>query len=518
MLVALLSVAAACVGSSLIAPEARAATTTSSFFGVAPATSTNEQEVRRLASGGAGVARFSLNWSRVQPRADGEYDWVSIDHFVLLATRYGIDPVPQLIGSPSYAAWDEFRPPLDSYRAQRRWQQFVRAAVRRYGTTGPGSFWDGVHNCLPDSFCDPDLPIRPVRTWQVWNEPNMKLFWKPLPNVSQYAQLLRLSEQAIHGVDPGARILTGGLTPGGGRYGPAGTEFLRNLYAAAPDASRLLDGVAIHPYHPKPAEVVGEVEAIREVMNAQGDPGGGIWITEFGWATGGPPDSELVVSPAEQADRIGEVMVTLSQRRARYGLRAMMAYTDHDFRDESACLWCPYAGLMTSDGTPKPAWLRFSSIAHATPDAPSRLLATESSTDRVISVAKRGRRKTDSRVTTTVERYWDRSAIVDMGSDDVRLNRGRWTLTSCLRFLAGQRPGTDDHSVCDKQRLYVKTRGKAIPPGDRLSTLDPAELAGDPYAARPRVVGYVEAKKRIKGRWRTRLTSLGKRTSGMPLR
>lgn len=129
---------------ALSPPLARAATP---FFGLSPATSTSEQEIQRLAGGGARVMRFSINWNAVQAKPNGPYNWNPVDGFVLLATRYGVTPLPKLIGSPSFAASDFFRPPLDTGSAQKQWQEFVRAAVTRYGTTGPGSFWDEISNC-----------------------------------------------------------------------------------------------------------------------------------------------------------------------------------------------------------------------------------------------------------------------------------------------------------------------------------------------------------------------------------
>ena len=50
---------------------------------------------------------------------------------------------------------------VSAHRKQRRaWRAFVKAAVRRYGPHG--QFWTQ----------HPELPNDPIRTWQVWNEPN----------------------------------------------------------------------------------------------------------------------------------------------------------------------------------------------------------------------------------------------------------------------------------------------------------------------------------------------------------
>src|SRR2546429_354442 len=71
------------------------------------------------------------------------------------------------------------------------------AAARRYGPTG--SFWAGC-GCAP----------HPIKVWEVWNEENIAPFWNP-PNPGQYGALLAGVRAKLRAVDPGARILMGGL-------------------------------------------------------------------------------------------------------------------------------------------------------------------------------------------------------------------------------------------------------------------------------------------------------------------
>ena len=82
-----------------------------------------------------------------------------------------------------------------------QFQDFVRAAVGRYGTGG--TFWRE----------HPDLPNIPVTDWQVWNEANSPLFWKPKPDAAAYLELLRGFDSAARGVDRQANIVLGGLSP-----------------------------------------------------------------------------------------------------------------------------------------------------------------------------------------------------------------------------------------------------------------------------------------------------------------
>ena len=78
------------------------------------------------------------------------------------------------------------------------WFNFLRLAVQRYGPNG--TFWAA----------NPTIPPRPIRVWQIWNEPNFKYFVTH-PNPGQYGKLVKISSGAIRSIDPGAKIVLGGL-------------------------------------------------------------------------------------------------------------------------------------------------------------------------------------------------------------------------------------------------------------------------------------------------------------------
>jgi len=43
--------------------------------------------------------------------------------------------------------------------------------------------------------------------WEIWNEPNISVFWKPEPNVDAYSRLAKLTIRAIKAVDPQSLII-----------------------------------------------------------------------------------------------------------------------------------------------------------------------------------------------------------------------------------------------------------------------------------------------------------------------
>ncbi len=74
--------------------------------------------------------------------------------------------------------------PVRNGKQRGGWKRFLTRAVRRYGPRG--SFWAE----------NPQLPKRPIRNWQIWNEANFKYF-VVRPNPAEYGKLVKLSYAAI---------------------------------------------------------------------------------------------------------------------------------------------------------------------------------------------------------------------------------------------------------------------------------------------------------------------------------
>ncbi|MGH2804718.1 MAG: hypothetical protein ACRDL4_16985, partial [Thermoleophilaceae bacterium] len=168
-----LGLCACVIALALVAPTASAeARLSKDFFGIAAWTPPSVGEFERMGRARVGVYRTTMLWSVVEPRR-GRRDWRYYDDLIYRTSRAGIRLLPALIGSPRFAARIERHPPRGR-RAMRRWLGFVRGAVNRYGRRG--KIWRR----------HPELPYRPVRAWQVWNEPNLRAYWRGRPNARQY--------------------------------------------------------------------------------------------------------------------------------------------------------------------------------------------------------------------------------------------------------------------------------------------------------------------------------------------
>jgi hypothetical protein len=342
---------------------AAAASPPRGFFGVAPQGPLQAADFEAMGAAGVGTLRFGLDWSRIEPVPGGGYDWGVSDALVAGAAAGGIRALPFVFGAPAWAI------ALDGHRCGRRgcppyaphgpaalaaWGGLLTAAVRRYGPRG--AFWAE----------NPGLPRLPVRDWQIWNEQNSPSYWAPRPSVPGYARLLRAAHSAIRAADPDAKVLLGGMfaSPlGGQRPAIAATRFLARLYRRS-GARRNFEGVAAHPYSPSVAGVRSQVGALRELMDAAGDTGTPLWVTELGWASGGPANP-LNRGLAGQAANLRRAFSALIRDRRALRLAGVTWYSWRDNPDVQAglCAWCPESGLVEADGTAKPALAAFAELA-----------------------------------------------------------------------------------------------------------------------------------------------------------
>ena len=229
---------------------------------------TQEQQWSLMARSGVESVRTVFSWARVQPQP-GVTDFTYTDRIVGLAASHGIDLVPVVRTSPSWAAIDPFTrgsPPKDPVD----YSAFMRALIERYGPHG--SFW----------LDHPELPRRPLRTWQIWNEPHLNIWWNtdgrsPDAWASEYAALLKATAPVIRTADPGAKIVLCALAD----YAWSHLAAL-NRYKI----SRYYDIAAINLFTAKPSYVFRGVNLFRRAMRRGGAGRKPVWLTEATWPAG----------------------------------------------------------------------------------------------------------------------------------------------------------------------------------------------------------------------------------------
>jgi hypothetical protein len=279
-------------------------------------------------------------------------DWTGSDLVIGNLARRGFKVWPNITFAPAWAArhpGQAASPP----KGTTDYVRFLEAAVRRYGPDG--TFWKA----------NPSIPKRPIRDWQIWNEPNQAAFyWSDQPFAKDYVALLRASRTAIKRLDRKARIVlaaTVGDISSDRRTAPA----LQSIYKAG--GKGLFDIAAVHPFTYRVKNVMLLLSAYRNTLNKNGDKKMPLLITEMAWPSAKGKVPKLYgyeTTESEQAKRVREVMPQLVKERSKLRLQTVIWYTwsTTDKGDNSFF----YAGLRRWTGSKlvsKPAFSAFKSMA-----------------------------------------------------------------------------------------------------------------------------------------------------------
>jgi hypothetical protein len=238
------------------------------------------RELDAVAKTSATWLRVLIPWTNIET-AKGQYDWGQLDAVMNAAFARNLRVLGVIAFSPTWAraANAYFTTPPDNAAD---YADFATAVVNRYGAR--------------------------VSNWQLWNEPNLPLFFGGTPrNAPRYTDLVKAAYPAIKAVQPGSTVVLAGLSRLPGEESPP--AFLEKMYAAG--AKGYFDAAAAHPYvfptglAANPENGWSDVGALHDVMAANGDGGKKIWMTELGAPTCDCADG---VSPQEQAKQITDVL------------------------------------------------------------------------------------------------------------------------------------------------------------------------------------------------------------------
>jgi hypothetical protein len=309
---------------------------------------------RKQAAAGVMTLRQTFDWARIE-RRPGHYDFRVYDRLALDAASDGITLLPLLFNPPRFYSSRPRKHARRGVYPPRHYSDMARFAAvvaRRYG---PGGVLWAQH---------PGLGGTAVRAWQIWNEPNLLVYWASGVSPRRYVQLMRTVGGAIKGVDPGAEIVTSGLPNSNLAGSMPFTPFVKRMYAAG--GKDAFDTLAVHPYAVGERGVMLAMRLARQVMDHHGDSDGGLRITEIGWASGGPPSS-FRTGARGQAARIGRLLGDLGRARAALRLRGVVYYKWRDTRLRRGIhdFWGHHTGLLTVAGRRKPAYFAFRRAARA---------------------------------------------------------------------------------------------------------------------------------------------------------
>lgn len=323
-----------------------------------------ETEFDRMVVAGVESVRVEARWPVIQPYRSfaetppaerGRFtdeggvptDWSLLDRIVALAASRGLSLLPVVQGTPAWATADGSADASTPPSSPTLYARFMATLAERYGSRG--AFWDA----------NPGLPRRPIRYWQVWNEPNLSDFWREQPFAPGYVRLLRAARSALREADPKSRVVLGALV---NRSWTA----LARIYRQ-PGARRAFDVVAIHPFSHKVGSSLVILATVRKVMTRNRDRHKPLWATEVSWPSAkgklSSPGYGWETTERGQALRVEKTYTLFGRRRTRRRLRLQRVFWYSWLSaDRDPTRSFDYAGLRTigpNGGEPKPAFAAF---------------------------------------------------------------------------------------------------------------------------------------------------------------
>jgi Glycosyl hydrolases family 39/Glycosyl hydrolases family 2, sugar binding domain len=294
------------------------------------------------------AARVGLKWFRTGflwrdlERTQGDFSWTKFDSTFAVAERLKIKILPTLAIIPEWASSDPLGRQSVRIKSGRmpiikHWERYVRQMVSRYS-----------------KYC---------QYWEIWNEPNLKSYWKPVPESYEYFQLLNAAYKQIKEVNPQAQVLTAGLVPHIfiKDKNLAGEAFLDELYKYS-RGKPVFDHIGYHPYplmrknisNQRLTNSLEEMFArMRKVQKQNGDQNSKLWLTETGC-----PDLLRTIDERRQAECLVLIMTVCKANKDVgkifwYNFREdgdNPDYNEHNF------------GLVKHDFSPKPAFFSYRNL------------------------------------------------------------------------------------------------------------------------------------------------------------
>ena len=270
-----------------------------------------------MESSGVQAVRTTFSWAAAQPVQGGTIDFSQTDGLVAAAAARGMTVLPVIIYTPSWDAAPHDPGTLAIPADDAPYAAYASALVHRYGPHG--SYWSE----------HPSVRRLPIRTWQIWNEPNFNYYWRQ-PFMDSYVKLLAAAHAAIRAADPGAKIVLAG-------FPNLAWQSLDKIYSV-PGASGDFEIVAVHPYTEQPSNVIRFLQYVRAAMKRHGDARKPLLVTETGWnsSDGHHPADNFCCQTSEsgQVAKVKAELPLLAADRKSLNLLAFYFYTwagnEHD--------------------------------------------------------------------------------------------------------------------------------------------------------------------------------------------
>ncbi len=290
-------------------------------FGVNIHFSGEPRDLDLIAEGGFKSIRMDLGWGGIE-REKGIYNFGGYDALTEGCSKRGIRILYILDYSNKLYESDQS---VRTEEGREAFAAFAETAAKRYAGRGI--------------------------LWEIWNEPNIKQFWRPQPSVEDYCALVEATARRVREADPSGLILapaTSGIP----------FDWLEGCFKGG--LLEWIDVLSVHPYRPRPPEdVIKDYVKLRELNKRYAPEGREMPVISGEWGYSLINWDKSSLSEKQQGQYlVREFLVNLYQ-----GVPISIWY---DWKDDGAD---PderehHFGTVTQDLNPKPAYLAAKTLAH----------------------------------------------------------------------------------------------------------------------------------------------------------
>lgn len=218
------------------------------------------EEIELARAMGFRRVRFDLTWASVETASGFSFNGFNAGLMNALAPPAGKQPLEAVVilgyNHPRYSNQADDKIGLNDV-TRARFVDYARVAAQH------------IKDLTPTA----DTKV----IFEVWNEPNHPLFWKPAPDSLQYATLLDKVRSVVADVSPNFRVVSGGLASV-----PHTSQMDFRYLDPVLTAAQATHGIGLHPYEMDQPELqAGEVLGYADYLRAKGikTP---LWQTEVG--------------------------------------------------------------------------------------------------------------------------------------------------------------------------------------------------------------------------------------------
>ena len=202
------------------------------------------------------------------------------------------------------------------------------------------------------------LPLG-VKCYEIWNEPNIPMFWDPTPNANDYFKLLQAVYPVIKSIDTTITVMGCATSPAEGNPAPfiSWLSFIGSVFSLG--GGNYMDAVSFHQYRvdKNPEQwIQNDINSLKNIVGTKP-----IWLTEVGYhtATVWPNLTELA-----QAQYVSRLYIMGK------GIQQLSNIFYYDLKNDGTSANEPEHnfGLLNFNMIPKPAFLALRTAAQEIKD------------------------------------------------------------------------------------------------------------------------------------------------------